>query len=66
MSAGASCIVSDVELANVVARGPPLISTTEVALNPVPVKVMTGAVAALACTLVGASVVIAGNGFTIR
>ena len=66
MSPSASCVVSDVELANVVARGPPLISITEVALNPVPVKVSSGAVAAPACTLMGASKVIAGNGFTIK
>src|ERR1700746_1206854 len=66
MSPSASCVVSDVELTNVVARGPPLISITEVALNPVPVKVSSGAVAAPACTLVGASKVIAGNGFTIK
>ena len=43
-----------------------MISITEVALNPVPVKVSSGAVAAPACTLVGASKVIAGNGFTIK
>ena len=54
------------ELANVVVRGPPLISITEVALKPVPVRVSRGAVAAPACTLTGASVVIAGNGFTIK
>ena len=66
MSPCVSCVESDVELANVVVRGPPLISITEVALKPVPVKVTTGAVAVPACTLVGASVVIAGNGFTIK
>jgi hypothetical protein len=55
-----------VELTNQVARGPPLNWITEVALKPVPVKVRVGAVAAPACTLVGASIVIAGNGFTIR
>jgi len=43
-----------------------LTSITEVALNPVPVKVSTGAVAFPACTLVGASMVMAGNGFTIE
>jgi hypothetical protein len=55
-----------VELTNVVARGPPLISITEVALKPVPVKVRSGAVVAPAATLVGATVVITGNGFTIE
>ena len=54
------------ELTNVVARGPPLISITEVALKPVPVKVRRGAVVAAAATLVGAIIVITGNGFTIE
>ena len=66
MSPCASCVVSDVEFTNVVARGPPLTSITEVALKPVPVKVRTGAVVAPAATLVGATVVITGNGFTIE
>lgn len=35
-------------------------------MKPVPVKVSSGAVVAPACTLVGASKVIAGNGFTIK
>jgi hypothetical protein len=39
---------------------------TEVALKPVPVNVRTGAVVAPAATLVGATVVITGNGFTIE
>jgi hypothetical protein len=43
-----------------------LISITEVALKPVPVKVRSGAVVAPAATLVGATVVITGNGFTIE
>jgi hypothetical protein len=43
-----------------------LISITEVALKPVPVKVRSGAVVAAAATLVGATVVITGNGFTIE
>jgi len=55
-----------VELTNVVARGPPLISITEVVLKPVPVNVRSGAVVAAAATLVGARVVITGNGFTIE
>jgi hypothetical protein len=59
-------VVRDVELTNVVARGPPLISITEVGLKPVPVKVRSGAVVAAAATLVGATVVITGNGFTIE
>src|SRR6202035_2556185 len=41
-------------------------SITEVALKPVPVKVRSGAVVAAAATLVGATVVITGNGFTIE
>ena len=49
-----------------VARDPPLISITEVALKPVPVKVSSGAVVAAAATLVGATVVITGNGFTME
>ena len=43
-----------------------MISITEVALKPVPVKVRSGAVVAAAATLVGATVVITGNGFTIE
>ena len=43
-----------------------MISITEVALKPVPVKVRSGAVVAPAATLVGATVVITGNGFTIE
>jgi hypothetical protein len=43
-----------------------LISITEVALKPVPVNVRSGAVVAAAATLVGATVVITGNGFTIE
>lgn len=54
------------ELTKVVARGPPLISITEVALKPIPVKLRTGAVVAAAATLLGATVVITGNGFTIE
>lgn len=54
------------ELTNVVVRGPPLTSITEVALKPVPVKVRTGTVVAAAATLVGATVVIPGNGFTME
>lgn len=53
-------------LTNVVVRGPPLTSITEVALKPVPVKVRSGAAVAAAATLVGAIVVITGNGFTIE
>src|ERR1700720_1078434 len=41
-------------------------SITEVALKPVPVKVRSGAVVAAAATLVGATVAITGNGFTIE
>ena len=66
MSPCASCAVRDVALTNVVARGPPLTSITEVALKPVPVRVRSGAVVAAAATLVGAIIVITGNGFTIE
>ena len=43
-----------------------MISITEVALKPIPVKLRTGAVVAAAATLFGATVVITGNGFTIE
>lgn len=65
MSPTVSAVIRDVEPANVVARGPPLISITEVALKPVPVRVKTGAVAAPAATLLGARSVITGNGLSI-
>jgi hypothetical protein len=57
--------MSEVEPAKVVVRGPPLISITEVALKPVPVRVKTGGVAAPAATLLGAMSVTTGNGLSI-
>jgi len=57
-------VVREVALTNVVVRGPPFTSTTEVGVNPVPVRVKVLAVVAPAATAVGASVVITGKGLT--
>ena len=65
MSPCVSWVVTEVELTNVVVRGPPLISITEVALKPLPVRVKAGTVVAAAATLLGASSVITGNGLSI-
>jgi hypothetical protein len=65
MSPCVSWVVTEVELTNVVVRGPPLISITEVALKPVPVTVKVGAVVAAAATLLGATSMITGNGLSI-
>jgi hypothetical protein len=66
MSPRVSAVISDVELTKVVVRGPPLISMTEVALKPVPLRVKTGAVVAPAATLLGATSVTTGNGLSIE
>lgn len=64
MSPGARLVVSDVPFTKTVALDPPLISITEVGVNPLPVSVNRVAAVPPACALVGDSVVIAGKGFT--
>ena len=65
MSPWVSWVVTEVEFTNVVVRGPPLISITEVALKPVPVRDKVGAAAPPAATLAGVTRVITGNGLSI-
>jgi hypothetical protein len=63
-SPGVSVVVRDVPLTNAVVLCPPLISITDVAVNPEPVIVSVAEVFPPACALEGASVEITGNGFT--